>query len=93
MKLVDAFEFVKTQREATDPNEGFLQQLRDFQSTSFSFEEENDEDEDGDNSPDGKSRQKSGCQTGKGAQVVKVHKMNSMPTPLPSANLSQAESS
>lgn len=93
MKLVDAFEFVKTQREATDPNEGFLQQLRDFQSTSFSFEQENDEEEeDGYDSPSGKSRIKSGCQTGK-AQIVKVHKMNSMPTPLPSENLNKFDSS
>ena len=38
MKLEDAFEFVKTQREATDPNDGFMQQLRDFESTAFTFE-------------------------------------------------------
>lgn len=38
MKLDDAFEFVKTQREATDPNDGFLEQLRIFEKTDFSFE-------------------------------------------------------
>jgi protein-tyrosine phosphatase len=40
MKLIDAFEFVKTQREATDPNEGFMEQLRIFEQTEFTFEED-----------------------------------------------------
>ena len=40
MSLVDAFEFVKTQRHATDPNDGFLEQLRIFETTSFAFENE-----------------------------------------------------
>ena len=40
MKLEDAFEFVKTQREATDPNDGFMEQLRKFESTAFHFEQE-----------------------------------------------------
>ena len=39
MKLDDAFEFVKTQREATDPNDGFMEQLRQFEATQFSFED------------------------------------------------------
>ena len=38
MKLEDAFEFVKTQREATDPNDGFMEQLRSFERTAFTFE-------------------------------------------------------
>lgn len=38
MKLEDAFEFVKTQREATDPNDGFMEQLKKFEQTAFSFE-------------------------------------------------------
>lgn len=42
MSLVDAFEFVKTQRHATDPNDGFLEQLRLFEQTSFAFENESD---------------------------------------------------
>lgn len=42
MKLDDAFEFVKTQREATDPNDGFLEQLRIFEKTKFSFETDED---------------------------------------------------
>ena len=37
MRLEDAFEFVKTQREATDPNDGFLEQLKLFEETSFAF--------------------------------------------------------
>ena len=40
MKLEDAFEFVKTQRQATDPNDGFMEQLRNFEKTSFSFQDE-----------------------------------------------------
>lgn len=40
MKLEDAFEFVKTQREATDPNDGFMEQLRKFEATAFHFEQE-----------------------------------------------------
>ena len=40
MKLEDAFEFVKTQREATDPNSGFLEQLSNFEETNFKFESE-----------------------------------------------------
>ena len=40
MKLKDAFEFVKTQREKTDPNDGFMEQLRRFEDTAFLFEDE-----------------------------------------------------
>ncbi len=46
MKLKDAFEFVKTQREKTDPNDGFMEQLRRFEDTSFLFEDETTEDGD-----------------------------------------------
>ena len=35
MKLEDAFEFVKTQREATDPNDGFMEQLRKFEEKAY----------------------------------------------------------
>ena len=40
MKLDDAYEFVKTQREATDPNEGFMEQLRFFEENQFMFPSE-----------------------------------------------------
>ena len=40
MKLKDAFEFVKTQREKTDPNDGFMEQLRSFESKAFTFQNE-----------------------------------------------------
>lgn len=40
MKLKDAFEFVKTQREKTDPNEGFMEQLRRFEEAAFNFQNE-----------------------------------------------------
>ena len=40
MKLKDAFEFVKTQREKTDPNDGFMEQLRGFEANHFSFNNE-----------------------------------------------------
>ena len=40
MPLEDAFEFVKTQREATDPNEGFLNQLKKFEDEGFVFLQE-----------------------------------------------------
>ena len=33
----DAFEFVKTQRQATDPNEGFIEQLKKFEEQKFEF--------------------------------------------------------
>lgn len=42
MKLEDAFEFVKTQREATDPNDGFMEQLRLFEDKAFKFDSECD---------------------------------------------------
>lgn len=45
MKLEDAFEFVKTQRQATDPNDGFMEQLRSFEKTSFSFQDEQEQSE------------------------------------------------
>jgi protein-tyrosine phosphatase len=35
--LEDAFEFVKTQRDATDPNEGFMLQLKKFEEDGFVF--------------------------------------------------------
>ena len=40
MKLKDAFEFVKTQREKTDPNDGFMEQLRGFEANHFTFNNE-----------------------------------------------------
>lgn len=40
MKLEDAFEFVKTQREATDPNDGFMEQLKMFEAKAFKFDSE-----------------------------------------------------
>ena len=42
MRLDDAFEYVKTQREATDPNDGFMEQLRMFEKKKFAFEQELD---------------------------------------------------
>ncbi len=33
----DAFEFVKHRREEVDPNEGFLSQLREFESVDMDF--------------------------------------------------------
>jgi hypothetical protein len=35
----DVFEFVKTQREETDPNEGFIDQLKRFEQLKWEFEE------------------------------------------------------
>ena len=40
MRLDDAFEYVKTQREQTEPNDGFLEQLRKFQEANFAFAQE-----------------------------------------------------
>ena len=40
MPLDDAFEYVKTQREQTEPNDGFLEQLRKFQESNFVFASE-----------------------------------------------------
>ena len=40
MSLDDALEFVKTQRLATDPNDGFLEQLRLFKDGNFYFHSE-----------------------------------------------------
>jgi hypothetical protein len=40
MPLDDAFEYVKTQREQTEPNDGFLEQLRKFQDSNFIFASE-----------------------------------------------------
>jgi dual specificity phosphatase 12 len=33
----DVFEFVKTQRQETDPNEGFIEQLRRFETQQWQF--------------------------------------------------------
>ena len=38
--MIDALELVKTQRQKTDPNEGFLEQLREFEKLEFKFTDE-----------------------------------------------------
>lgn len=35
MSVEDAMVFVKTQREETDPNDGFLEQLKRFEENGF----------------------------------------------------------
>lgn len=40
MSVEDAMVFVKTQREETDPNEGFLEQLKRFEANGFQFLDE-----------------------------------------------------
>ena len=62
MKLKDAFEFVKTQRERTDPNEGFMEQLRRFESTAFTFQHEIDDNSSNTDASDAAGR--STCMTG-----------------------------
>lgn len=42
MSMEDALEFVKTQREETDPNDGFLEQLKRFEENNFQFLNEED---------------------------------------------------
>ena len=69
MKLEDAFEFVKTQREATDPNDGFMEQLRSFEKTAFAFEQESQDDMD--------SSDRSSCMVGH-ANAVRMHRVTSM---------------
>ena len=69
MKLEDAFEFVKTQREATDPNDGFMEQLRSFEKTAFAFEQESLDDID--------SSDRSSCMVGS-ATAVRMHRVTSM---------------
>ena len=66
MKLEDAFEFVKTQREATDPNDGFMEQLRSFEKTAFSFEQESRDDND--------ASDHSSCMVGHG-NAVRMHRV------------------
>ena len=38
LSLDDAFEFCKTQRQETEPNEGFMEQLRVFEANARRFD-------------------------------------------------------
>ena len=40
LSVVDAFEFCKTQRHETEPNEGFMEQLRVFEQNDRRFDHE-----------------------------------------------------
>ena len=40
MKLDDAFEYVKTMRDQTEPNSAFLLQLQEYEKQNFSFAQE-----------------------------------------------------
>jgi len=46
MTLEDAFEFVKSHRDATDPNDGFLEQLKNFEENNFQFPVNEDDTDD-----------------------------------------------
>jgi protein-tyrosine phosphatase len=41
-KFEDIFDFVKNQRQATDPNEGFVEQLRKFEAGMWQFDDQPD---------------------------------------------------
>lgn len=46
ISLDDAFEYVKTQRFLTDPNEGFIEQLEEFEKKGYKFVSEEEDEED-----------------------------------------------
>lgn len=82
MPLEDAFEFVKTQRQKTEPNEGFIEQLKLFQSASYRFEQENEANTPLTNGP---------ALTKKTYALRAIHSMDDMKNGAPSMSLKPKE--